>query len=130
MNCYTVYRSFKIDDDLEVQEDVIRVFGVVLSVLVIMAELEIKAFMRYFAFMHSWMARGLAYAFIGVLSYNAKVKFEPGYGAFNASCACMMVAVGVLYFLLGLSCMKTVKEVEARASRQNGSKDSESDEEF
>ncbi len=128
MNCYTVYRSIKIDDELEVQEDVIRVFGVVLSVLVIMAELEIKAFMRYFAFMYSWMARGLAYAFIGVISYNAKVKFEPGYGAFNAVCACMMVVVGVLYFLLGLACMKTVKEVEARTSHQNGSKDSEGDE--
>ncbi len=115
---------------MEVQEDVIRVFAVVLSVLVIMAELEIKAFMKYFAFMHSWVARGLAYAFIGVISYNAEVKFEPGYGAFNAVCAGMMVVVGILYFLLGLACMKTVKEVEARTRHQNSGRDSESDEGF
>ncbi len=125
-----MYRSIKGDDELEVQEDIIRVFAVVFSVFVIVAELEIKVFMRYFTFMYRWMARGLVYAFIGVISYNAEVEFKPGYGAFNAVCAGMMVVVGVLYFLLGLSCMKTVKEVEARTRHQSGSMDNESEEEF
>ncbi|CAM9707287.1 unnamed protein product, partial [Choristocarpus tenellus] len=65
-NGYIIYVDF---DELGVRGVVIRSYNIFFCVFVVFSELEWRRFTKHFGFLENWMARGLAYVFVGLISW-------------------------------------------------------------
>eukprot|EP00904_Undaria_pinnatifida_P011989 jgi/Undpi1/7920/HiC_scaffold_24.g10392.m1 len=110
-NCYIIYKRY---DEIKARGILLRVYGILFCVFIVFAELEWTRFTKYFGFLKYWPARGLFYVFVALITWDQSGSTESSsYGTYEDVVAFMMMAVGGIYFLLGLACMRTVKEAEA-----------------
>lgn len=109
-NCYIIYDKF---NSLKARGILLRVYGILFCVFVVLAEIEWARFTKYFGFLKYWPARGLFYVFVGLITWDQTgANTESDYGAYEDIISFLMMGVGVIYFFLGLACMRTVKEAE------------------
>jgi hypothetical protein len=95
----------------------LRFYVVLLSLLVILNECECTKFIRESGILNHWMSRGLLYAFVGLLGMeqlNTSSSRNQDRRGFQVSMRFMefvswiMVACGVLYFVMGAFCLHLV----------------------
>eukprot|EP00903_Cladosiphon_okamuranus_P020289 g18619.t1 len=109
-NCYIIYDQYAV---IKARGILLRVYGVVFSIFIILGELEWSRFTKFFGFLKYWPARGLFYIFVGLITWDqTDTTSTSSYGTYEDIVAFLMFAVGGIYFLLGLACMRTVKEAE------------------
>ncbi|CAM9365900.1 unnamed protein product [Phaeothamnion confervicola] len=120
VNAYIIYKDY---ESLGVRGILLRVYGIMFSFFVILSELEWKRFTAVFGFLENWVARGVAYAFVGLITWDQTSESSSGssssattyssdYDDAEDVVAFMMMGVGVVYIILGMACMRTVKEAE------------------
>ena len=110
---------------------VLKLYIMAFCCLIIMNEMEWTSLATDSRLLTNWMGRGFSYSFVGLVSVeenDVMVKFMDVSLAnktqmmFVEAVGYMMVAVGVIYFTLGLSCCKSVSD-RARldyTKRRNG----------
>jgi len=95
---------------------VLRFYVVLLSLLVILNELELTSITRESRILRYWITRGVFYAFIGLLgleendtssSTNAN-DFRIGI-LYTKAVAWIMVGLGGLYFVMGVCCLQLLE---------------------
>lgn len=99
-------------------ELILRCYGVVFGIFIVLVELELPFVLSHAAFMDSWVARGLCIAFVGLLD----VLFDhSGHGHFNFwrhVVGYLVIAVGCIYTGLGLLCFRQLKIVAVTKIKQ------------
>ncbi|CAM9360624.1 unnamed protein product [Choristocarpus tenellus] len=91
----------------------IRCYNVLFCFAIIFAELEWTQTVRELSILHSWMPRGTIYSFVGLLTLeeeNEKGLDEGSASMYVTVIGWIMVAIGVLYFLMGLCCVKRLRD--------------------
>jgi hypothetical protein len=76
----------------------------VLCFVIIAVELEIKLVLNNFDFLRHWFARGIAYFFIGIMTYDEgknRAKFEDH--QFNAVCTLSILGLGAFYIFFAVA---------------------------
>jgi len=106
---------------MSVKEISLNFYSIIFCVMIFCAELDWKQFLHFFGFLDSWTAKGLFYVFVAVLTREATLDGNILCQITNFA----MLGVGVLYFLMGIACLKTVKETRQR--RMNTSHTNTSD---
>lgn len=110
-NCYIIYKRY---DEIKARGILLRIYGILFCVFIVFAEMEWNRFTKFFGFLKYWPARGLFYVFVALITWDQSGSTDSSsYGTYEDVVAFLMMAVGGLYFLLGLACMRTVKEAEA-----------------
>ncbi|CAM9444460.1 unnamed protein product [Pylaiella littoralis] len=110
-NCYIIYDKY---GEIKARGILLRVYGIVFCFFVVLAEIEWAKFTKYFGFLKYWPARGLFYIFVGLITWDqTDTTSSSAYGTYEDIVSFLMMSVGGIYFLLGLACMRTVKEAEA-----------------
>ena len=98
---------------------VLKLYVMAFCVLIIMNEMEWTRLATESKLLVNWMGRGFSYSFVGLVSVeenDVMVRFINVSLAgktqlmFIESVSYMMVGVGVIYFILGLSCCKSVSD--------------------
>ncbi|CAM9314044.1 unnamed protein product [Scytosiphon promiscuus] len=117
-NCYIIYDKYS---EIKARGVLLRVYGILFSIFIIFAELEWAKFTKFFGFLKYWPARGLFYIFVGLITWDqTDSTSSSSYGTYEDIVSFLMMGVGGIYFLLGLACMRTVKEAErARLADEN-----------
>lgn len=97
--------------DLSHVEMAVRVYILLFCLVVVAAELDWTAAMKEFNVLNSWIFRGAAYAFIGLLTLQFADDESGGVTAayFIKAAGWIQVGVGVVYFLLGIACVNKLK---------------------
>ncbi|CAB1102351.1 unnamed protein product [Ectocarpus sp. CCAP 1310/34] len=109
-NCYIIYDKYT---EIKARGILLRVYGILFSIFIIFAELEWSKFTKFFGFLKYWPARGLFYIFVGLITWDqTDATSSSSYGTYEDIVSFLMMSVGGIYFLLGLACMRTVKEAE------------------
>jgi len=99
----------------------VRGYAVLLGLMIILAELEYpRLFLDYFKFLELWSLKGLFVVFVGVLTLDT----EDNDSILQTGTAVFVCVLGVLYFLLGLFCVKTYRDhrkqgIHANADRKD-----------
>ncbi|CAN0089687.1 unnamed protein product [Ectocarpus sp. 12 AP-2014] len=99
--------------DLSPESVAVRCYNILFCMLIIMAELEWTTTVREMFVLHSWIPRGVVYSFVGVLvleEEDEKGLDLGGFGLYITIIAWIMVGIGALYFLLGLCCVKRIRD--------------------
>lgn len=95
-----------------------RCYIIALSVVAIMTELQITAFIRNSVILHTWITRGLFYGLIGIMALEEldhetdKNMDAPGREecmTFIHIMAYATVGIGLLYYAMGCLCMQVVR---------------------
>lgn len=96
---------------------VLRFYVVLLSLIVVLNELEFTAFVRESGILKHWMSRGLLYGFVGLLGLEQmdtassrnqdRQGFQPSM-TFVEGVAWVMIGCGILYFAMGACCLHIV----------------------
>eukprot|EP00561_Arcocellulus_cornucervis_P014695 CAMPEP_0185805624 /NCGR_PEP_ID=MMETSP1322-20130828/3972_1 /TAXON_ID=265543 /ORGANISM="Minutocellus polymorphus, Strain RCC2270" /LENGTH=226 /DNA_ID=CAMNT_0028501673 /DNA_START=1 /DNA_END=678 /DNA_ORIENTATION=- len=98
---------------------VLKLYVMAFCVLIIMNEMEWTRLATESKLLVNWMGRGFSYSFVGLVSVeenDVMVRFINVSLAgktqlmFIEAVSYMMVGVGVIYFILGLSCCKSVSD--------------------
>lgn len=98
---------------------VLKLYVMAFCILIIMTEMEWTRLATESKLLVNWMGRGFSYSFVGLVSVeenDVMVRFINVSLAgktqlmFIEAVAYMMVGVGVIYFILGLSCCKSVSD--------------------
>ena len=98
---------------------VLKLYVMAFCVLIIMNEMEWTRLATESKLLVNWMGRGFSYSFVGLVSVeenDVMVRFINVSLAgktqlmFIETVSYMMVGVGVIYFILGLSCCKSVSD--------------------
>lgn len=98
---------------------VLKLYVMAFCILIIMNEMEWTRLATESKLLVNWMGRGFSYSFVGLVSVeenDVMVRFINVSLAgktqlmFIEAVSYMMVGVGVIYFVLGLSCCKSVSD--------------------
>lgn len=101
---------------------ILRVYVITFCVMFILAELQVQYFLKHVQAFKNWFHRGFLYSFMGVISMEESVaslgqQFPelPGFMEYMVSlllriCSIAMFAIGVLYMLMGVLCLRGVWE--------------------
>jgi len=103
----------------------LQAFLIVFIALFILSEIEIPWICEHIASLQNWVIRGIMYIFIGLVAFqeahgviqyktvNGK-KITPGnikvLSKFIQISSWAMIAIGVLYFLMGVLCFKNIRD--------------------
>jgi len=90
----------------------IRCYGVVLSAGVVFGEMEWNP-IREFVLVQNWFSRGLAYIFVGLLALeetDEKGLSNATAEMFVSFAALGLVVLGMLYSLMGICCLKRIRD--------------------
>lgn len=103
------------DNELTLQECAIRIYSVCFCISICLNELGWTETIRKTPLLASWVGRGFYYAFVGLLNLDQMDEFRGGGGSKAASAVtedagCVMVAIGALYFVMGIGCCRARKE--------------------
>jgi len=101
-----------LETDLTVTELLIRIYGTLFGLSIIPIEVGWPNFITETALFKSWIFRGIAYGFVGILAleeaeeghYTGKIHDFLEYIGFFVS------GIGLLYFLMGCFCLKSLHE--------------------
>lgn len=97
--------------DVHFKEATLRFCGVLFAMVVVLAELEVKRLISEIDVLESWFARGLFYVNAGALQLHlngtlAATKMAEA----ERAVAVAMLGCGMLYCLMGMCCLKHLKE--------------------
>ena len=94
-------------------ELILRCYGVVFGVLIVLVELELPFVLSHAAFMDSWVARGLCIAFVGLLDvlFDHQGAAGPNLDFWRHLVGYLVMCVGSVYTALGLLCFRKLKAV-------------------
>jgi hypothetical protein len=97
-----------------------RSYGILFCALIVFVEMEWTALIRGNKMLQSWAFRGLFYAFVGVLEWPDEV-LDPQERASSDSVVAMeeisafaLMLMGALYFILGLLCCKSQRDLRSQ----------------
>lgn len=86
----------------------VRCYTAVFGVLIVLGEFEKPDFIiEYFAFLKSWIAKGLFIGFVGVLTLDTESKSN---SVLQTAAALATIGFGAVYLVLGLLCFKTYRD--------------------
>ncbi|EWM28473.1 Golgi apparatus membrane protein TVP15 [Nannochloropsis gaditana] len=94
----------------------IRVYGIVFSIGVVFTELGWTQAVRDTWLLQNWISRGAIYTFVGLLSIKQEVEHEARINIVNVFIYCAglgLIGLGVLYFVMGVFCLKGVRDRRA-----------------
>ena len=116
---------------------VVRIYGILFVLLIILQEMEYSSFFKYFGFLDNWVGRGLFILFCGALVHCLdELQSEKSASDGNTvdlsdviannqlmqtlrSCiSVLLFSCGVLYITLGLLCIKSLKMRELTIIRR------------
>ena len=90
---------------------IIRLYGILLCIGVILCELELTEVVRTFIVLQNWISRGFAYIFVAMLALN--------HGTLNLDSTTMkyvefstssLICLGSLYIFMGIFCLKKLRD--------------------
>eukprot|EP00612_Vaucheria_litorea_P002819 CAMPEP_0171459514 /NCGR_PEP_ID=MMETSP0945-20130129/4769_1 /TAXON_ID=109269 /ORGANISM="Vaucheria litorea, Strain CCMP2940" /LENGTH=189 /DNA_ID=CAMNT_0011985551 /DNA_START=52 /DNA_END=621 /DNA_ORIENTATION=- len=113
-NGLTIYEYTK-EKDIQYRSIILRVYAISFAVMIILTEIDWRGFMRYFIFLDNWVSRGISYCFVGLITWDQDATYSTVEGAINQTVSFILIGCGVFYAVLGIACMKTVKETELRS---------------
>ena len=96
---------------------VLRSYGILFCVLAVFVEMEWTALIRGNKILQMWASRGLFYVFVGALEWpnepidQVQQAQSFGFIAMEQIAAWAMAVTGALYFLLGLLCCKSQRDL-------------------
>jgi len=91
----------------------LRMYGTVFCLAVVLFEMEWTKPIREMIIVQNWVLRGLLYAFIGLLGQEEESEPNIPRDAINRYimlASWTMIAAGLMYILMGLACMKQVRD--------------------
>ena len=77
----------------------VHVCAMLLSFLVIAAEVEYMPIFRQFDFLGNWFGRGVFYYFVGIMTYEADSKGKFSDSAFNRATSISFIAIALFYIV-------------------------------
>ena len=99
------------DGSNNVPGTVVRLYGVVLCVGVVLAEFELTEVVRTFIIVQNWITRGLAYIFVGLLAYDHdETTLDSSSLAYVNVTSLGLIGIGGLYMVMGVACMKKLRD--------------------
>ena len=85
-----------------------RTYTLVFGLAIIVAEVEQPKFvLHYCRFLEAWPSKGLFIFFVGILTLDTE---SSEVSLLNSATAFAAIALGALYFLLGLLCVRTYRD--------------------
>mmetsp|Transcript_34182 Transcript_34182/g.45186 ORF Transcript_34182/g.45186 Transcript_34182/m.45186 type:complete len:216 (-) Transcript_34182:96-743(-) len=106
-----------IEGNLSFQEIGIRVYGFVFCLAIVLFEMEWTKPIRDMIIVQNWVLRGVLYAFVGLLGLEEESEPSVSDGSNNNYArdyieltAYIIIGVGFLYVLMGLCCLKQVRD--------------------
>jgi hypothetical protein len=89
----------------------IRIYGILLCIGVILAEFELTEVVRTFIVIQNWISRGLLYIFVGLLANNHEETTldENSLSYVNLS-SLSLIFLGLVYMIMGGFCMKKIRD--------------------
>ena len=110
---------------------VMRIYVVALCVMVVFNECEWTKYTKESSILRNWVTRGLIYSFVGVLGLEENdtstnrsdnVTGQEAADIYTKAVAWLMLGVGMLYFLMGITCMQRIykkqrEDFEERVAR-------------
>ena len=120
---------------------IVRIYGILFGLLIILQEMEYSSFFKYFGFLDNWVGRGLFILFCGAVVHcldefqsqklannnsNGDVEGEVVDAIANnqliqtlrSFISLMLYSCGLLYIILGLLCIKSLKMRELTIIRR------------
>jgi hypothetical protein len=89
----------------------IRLYGILLGLGVILAEFETTEVVRTFMVIQNWITRGLFYIFVGLLAYDHEdISLDASSSAYVSFSSLSLVFIGILYMVMGVACMKSLRD--------------------
>jgi hypothetical protein len=94
-----------------------RSYGILFCFLIVFVEMEWTALIRGNKMLQNWACRGLFYGFVGVLEWPdlmmapGEKNSADGIIAMEQISACALILMGALYFVLGLLCCKSQRDL-------------------
>lgn len=86
----------------------VRCYTAVFGILIVLGEFEKPDFViEYFAFLKSWIAKGLFVGFVGVLTLDTESNND---SMLQTAAALATIGFGAVYVVLGLLCLKTYRD--------------------
>mmetsp|Transcript_10278 Transcript_10278/g.15025 ORF Transcript_10278/g.15025 Transcript_10278/m.15025 type:complete len:199 (-) Transcript_10278:83-679(-) len=113
---------------------VVRIYMVIFCILMFLNEIACTSFIRDSRVLNNWISRGLIYSFVGIMGvsqnevHSASSSTKKGAVAaftYVEVVAWAMVAIGVLYLLMGLLCCQRIAngmQEEYAERAENGKK--------
>jgi len=103
-----------VKQDIEPIQYVLRCYLSVFSLLILLAEIEFSWTIKRIPIFNNWIHRGLFYSFFGLVGVEESVAIDLDGESIPATfihvSSWMMVASGVIYFVLGIFCMNKVRD--------------------
>eukprot|EP00903_Cladosiphon_okamuranus_P009181 g8769.t1 len=98
-------------------EATLHCFGVVMALVIILAERETSILLKHCAFLESWMLKGLFISYVGTLL----LAFEHSgwlLEVWRVVGGYILIASGVLYFMLGALCFRQLRSYQLSKIRR------------
>ena len=98
---------------LDIVGTIVRMYGIVLCGVAILAELEITEAIRSSAMLQNWVARGIFYIFLGLLALNNSnynENLDSSAQTYVTAASLSLVTMGCIYSFMGLLCLKRLKD--------------------
>mmetsp|Transcript_4823 Transcript_4823/g.7310 ORF Transcript_4823/g.7310 Transcript_4823/m.7310 type:complete len:172 (-) Transcript_4823:70-585(-) len=98
--------------DISIVEIITRLYGIVFCFVIVFAELEWPLALRETLIFKLWPIRGALYIFLGLLTLEFSDFSDDNDLAkvFHNIIGWIMVGIGAFYFVLGVTCMRRVRE--------------------
>jgi hypothetical protein len=94
---------------------IIQLYDVVLCIAVVVIEMEWTDAIHKLSLLQSWFIRGLCYCFVGLIIYQELGDFNPQSLAIHHRTylqlpSALLIVLGIIYSLMGLLCLKKVRD--------------------
>ena len=103
---------------------IVRIYGVILGLVIVLQEMEYPSFFRHFAALESWVGRGLFLVFnAALIGCLEEYRFSPVMNSdlfltCKTAVNIMLYCCGLLYIVLGLLCIRSLKMRELTTIRK------------
>eukprot|EP00003_Mantamonas_plastica_P015344 TRINITY_DN2603_c1_g1_i2.p2 TRINITY_DN2603_c1_g1~~TRINITY_DN2603_c1_g1_i2.p2 ORF type:complete len:214 (+),score=68.15 TRINITY_DN2603_c1_g1_i2:795-1436(+) len=94
-----------------------KVYNVILGVIVVMSEANMDSLFQRMQFMESWSGRGLFQMFVGILMLQGSHQINLS-GILGTVVGFVILCTGMLYFIMGVTCLKSYKEKKELQQRE------------
>lgn len=96
---------------------IMRAYNMMFLILAMLCEFKIKKFMDYAKICSYYFPRGFLHIFIGIMTITASLA-DPEQGVFMDIIGYAIIAIGLIYFLLGCCCLNEYSETSRQKQYQ------------
>jgi hypothetical protein len=101
-----IYVIVTVDGDiLDYRDIIMRGYAVLFGIVIVLVELDWRCVMKKFKIFEHWLVRGLFYFFVGFITIRGGITFQQPEDIIGL----VQIAVGAIYALMGLFCIKSIK---------------------